>query len=116
MKQALKELIDDLVKVDEEHEEVTDTDVREEMFTAIHQAFIEPKDKFKLPNDFAMFSPKGNKKVKEALQRFLSNPEVQTAAKELKRPQERLDAFQDLSVEGSNGYTYDEFFGYADSP
>jgi hypothetical protein len=116
MKRALKQLINALDKVFEEHEEVGDTAVREFMYAAVHKSFIVPEPGYGLPTEFGMFSEEGDRKVRAALEKFLTHPDVAAAATRLKAPQERLDAFQDNDVESSEENTYDEYFGYAESP
>jgi hypothetical protein len=116
MKKALKQLINALDKIFEDHEEVGDTAVREFMYAAVHQSFIDPKPGYELPTEFGMFSEEGDRKVRAALKKFLTHPEVAEAAIKLKIPKERLDAFQDDDVESSEGNKYDEYFGYAESP
>ena len=116
MKKALKQLLNALDRVFETHEEVGDTAVREAMHEAVHKAFIEPVKGYTLPDEFRMFSPAGNRKVRAALARFLAHPEVVAAAKELKTPKERLDAFQDDDVESGEGNPYDEYFGHREAP
>ena len=116
MKKALKQLIDALDKVLEEHEQVGDTAVREFMYAAVHKSFIDPQPGYALPGEFGMFSEEGDRKVRLALQKFLKHPEVAAAAARLKTAKERLDAFQDSDVESSEGNTYDEYFGYAEAP
>jgi hypothetical protein len=116
MKKALKQLINALDKIMETDEEVGDTAVREFMYDAVHKSFIIPQAGYQLPDDFGMFSEDGNRKVKAALKNFLAHPEVAVATKRLKTPKERLDAFQDIDVESSEGSTYDEYFGYAEAP
>jgi hypothetical protein len=116
MKKALKELINALDKVFEQHEEVADTDVREQMYDAVHKTFIVPQTGYTLPAKFGMFSDEGNDLVKAALEQFLSHPQVKAAAKKLDTPIERLDAFQDIDVVSDAGNTHDEYFGYADAP
>jgi hypothetical protein len=116
MKQALKQLIDDLDAIFEEHEELGDTDVREQMAMAIHQAFIAPQPDYALAKTFGMFSEEGNSSVREALDAFLEDPDVVAAKESLGTPQDRLDAFQDISVESDEGNTYDEYFGYTETP
>jgi hypothetical protein len=98
MKKALKQLINTLDKVFEEHEEVG------------------PQPGYELPAEFGIFSDEGDRKVRAALKKFLTHPELAAAATRLKTPKERLDAFQDNDVESSEGNTYDEYFGYAESP
>ena len=116
MKKALEQLINALDRVFETDEEVGDTAVREAMYDAVHKSFIKPVKGYTLPDDFQMFSPAGNKKVRAALAKFLAHPEVVTAAKGLKTPKERLAAFQNVEVESKEGNTYDEYFGYAEAP
>jgi hypothetical protein len=112
MKKALEQLINALDKVFEEHEEVGDTAVRELMYDAVHKSFIVPQAAYELPEEFGMFSNEGNQKVRAALKKFLTHPDVAAAATKLKTPKERLDAFQDVDVESSEGNSYDEYFGY----
>lgn len=116
MERALKKLIDALDKVFEEHEEVGDTDVREQMYDAVHRGFIVPQASYTLPDKFGMFSDEGDKEVRAALQQFLADPEVITAITSLGTPEARLTAFQDTEVKSSEGNTYEEYFGYADEP
>jgi hypothetical protein len=115
VKKALKQLINSLDKAFEKHEELGDTMVREEMFDAVLKSFIKPEKGYKLPKEFGMFSDAGNKLVRETLTKFLKHPEVLAASKKLKAPKQRLDAFQDVEVESSDGNTYDEYFGYCDA-
>jgi len=49
MKQVLKRLLDDLDKISEQHEEVSDTDVREQMYVAIGKGFIMPEAGYMVP-------------------------------------------------------------------
>lgn len=114
MKAALKELIDDLDAIVEEHDELGDTDVREQMADSVHKTFVDPIPGYTLPHTFGMFSNEGNEMVRSALQKFFQHPEVTAAAKSLTTPQARLDGFQDIAVESESGNTYDEYFGYSD--
>ena len=116
MKKPLKQLISALDKAFEEHEEVGDTAVREAMYDAVHKSYIAPASGYALPDEFGMFSPEGDKKVRAALAKFLAHPEVIAAGKDLKTPKQRLDAFQDSEVESNEGNCYDEYFGHADAP
>jgi len=116
MKKALKQLINGLDKVFELHEEVGDTAVREELYSAVHKGFIVPQPGYALPAKFGMFSDEGDKKVRSALQKFLAHPEVVAAAKALRTPEARLASFQDGDVESTEGNTWDEYFGYAEKP
>ncbi|MCI4569030.1 hypothetical protein [Lysobacter sp. CFH 32150] len=116
MKNALKKLIDDLDAVAVEHEEVSDTDVREQMYDAVHKSFIAPRPGFSLPESFGMFSDEGDRKVLIAIREFLAAPGLAAAAAALKTPEARLDAFQDIDVQSDAGNAYDWYFGYSDAP
>jgi hypothetical protein len=116
MKNALKRLLDDLDEIYERHEEVGDTDVREQMRAAIHKGFIMPEASYVVPSWFGMFSWSGNRRVREAIARFLADPELATASKACETPRARLDWFQDGDVRSSTGKAFDEFFGYSEKP
>src|SRR6266566_7888176 len=62
MKQILKRLLDDLDKISEQHKEVSDTDVREQMYVAIHKGFIVPEAGYIVPPTFGMFSSRGDRR------------------------------------------------------
>jgi hypothetical protein len=116
MKQALKRLLDDLDGIARQHEEVTDTDVREQMYVAIHKRFIVPEAGYIVPPTFGMFSRRGDRSVREAIVKFLADPEVALASMACQTPQERLDWFQDIDMRSSTGKAYDEYFGYSEKP
>ncbi len=113
LKTALISLVDELSSIEQDHEEIGDTDVREEMFEAISKTFISAEPGYVLPDSFGMFSDEGNQKVKAAISKFLSHSEVKDAALALTTPQERLDAFQD-PIETAAGQTQEEYFGYCE--
>lgn len=115
MKTALEQLINDLDHVIEDHEEVGDTDVREQMSEAVRKSFIVPEPGYELPAEFGMFSSEGDRVVRAALEKFLTHSEV-LAARSLKTPAARLAAFQDPRVTSNLGHIYDEYFGHADKP
>lgn len=115
MQKALVELVDALAEIEKENDEIGDTDVREQMFEAVHKSFISPEAGYVLPDEFGMYSPEANMSVKSALEKFLSHPDVKSAAEQLPTPQERLNAFQDL-VETESGITQEDYFGYCESP
>lgn len=115
MKKSLKALLNALDKITEEFEEVTDTDVREQMRDAVEKSLLDPVSGYKLPDEFGMFESKGNAKVKAALTKFIEAAKVEVKAAGLKTRADRLRAFQDIDVESRDGSTYDEYFGYDDS-
>ena len=116
MKNALQQLLDSLDGVFDEHEEVGDTDVREQMYAAVHKKFIVPQAGYALPAKFGMFSDEGDTKVLAILQAFVAHPETVAASKSLKMPEARLAAFQETEVVSSEANSLDEYFGYAETP
>ena len=116
MKNVLKRLLDNLDEISQQHEEVSDTDVREQMHVAIRKGFIKPEAKYIVPSKFGMFSSGGDRRVREAIVKFLADPELAVVSKACQTPQARLDWFQDVSVPSSAGNTYDEYFGHAEEP
>jgi len=115
MKQALKQVLNDLDAIAASgHDEVSDTEVREEMHDVVHHTLVEPEEGYQLPDNFRMFSDEGNALVKAVLERLIVHPEY-IAAKKLSSPAARLAAFQDIDVKSDQNMFYDEYFGYDDS-
>jgi hypothetical protein len=113
IKKALKQLLTAFDKIYAKHEEVGDSDVRDQMYATIYRSFIQPQRGYSLPPKFGMFSDMGNDSVREALHKFLTHPEVLAASRALKSPEDRFAAFQDDDVETSEGTTCFEYFGYS---
>lgn len=113
IKKALTKFLTALDKIYAKHEEVGDSDVRDQMYAAIYSSFIQPQHGYLLPEKFGMFSDKGNESVRAALHEFLTHPEIVAAAKALKSPDDRFAAFQDGEVHTSEGTTCFEYFGYS---
>lgn len=56
MKKALKQLLNSLDKLAEgDHDEVLDTDVREQMHDVVYKTLVEPVAGYELPEEFGMF-------------------------------------------------------------
>jgi hypothetical protein len=117
IKNALRELLDNLDEVAEKHSEINDTMVREILSDIILHFFVfdSPTNDAALDNDsdnyYAMFSDEGNEAVHKALVQFLTHPEAKAARQQLAIPEERLVVFQDAEVESSKGNSYDWYFG-----
>jgi len=115
LEKSLKQLLNTLDKIFEQHEELGDSDVRDRMASVIHKGFVHRLAPA-LPESFGMFTPAGEKRVQAALKKFLNHPEVLAASKSLKTPEDRLMAFQDDEVKSAEGNNYSEYFGYAKQP
>jgi len=111
---SLKKLLTRLDGIMEKHEEVQDTDVREQLHEAVQNAFVLETADYGLPEEFGMFTKAGNKRVRSALAAFLPKA-VELATKAgLSSESLRLAAFQDIEVTSENGSTYDDYFGDSD--
>jgi hypothetical protein len=113
IKKALRQLLTAFDRIYAKHEEVGDSDVRDQMYVAIYRSFIQPQRGYSLPQKFGMFSDQGNDSVRVALHKFLTHPEVLAASRALKSPEDRFAAFQDDDVQTSEDTTCFEYFGYS---
>jgi hypothetical protein len=110
--QLLVELLNDLDAIGQAHDEIGDTDVREQMSAAVFDGFIQPRSQFSLPSEFGMFSEVGNRLVRAALEKFLQRAGPVAQAQGIQSDQQRLDAFQAESVQSASGTYYDDYFGW----
>src|SRR3982751_1746451 len=106
MKAALKHLLNRLDAIAEEHGEVTDTDVREQMYEAVYHGFIVQTPGYTLPGKFGLFEEDGNAAIRAALSEFM--PAASAAG--IASPADRFAGFQDGSVLSDAGNPYDEYF------
>ena len=113
IKKALKQFLTALDRIYAKHEEVGDSDVRDQMYAAVYRSFIQPQQGYSLPAQFGMFSNKANDLVRVALHKFLTHPQVLAASRALKSPEDRFAAFQDDDVQTSEDTTCFEYFGYS---
>jgi hypothetical protein len=114
MENVLAELLTRLMAVAGAHPEVYDTEVRERLDEAVHHGVLIPTPGYRLPKSFAMYSPKGNRAVREVLEWFLPAATAVAASDGLDTFHKRLVAFQhpDVTV-GPRQIGYNDFFGYA---
>lgn len=99
-----------LADISGEHEELTDTDVREHLHEALNHYFVWGNPIEPLPCHYGMFSVQGNREVSEAVRCFLEAACPLADEAELSPGRERLDVLQDSDFE------YDMFIGHVDSP
>jgi hypothetical protein len=116
IKKPLQRILNRLDTIAQCHGEVrTDTAVRDVLHSVVWDGFIDMKKNYSLPDDFAMFSKSGNKKVRTAIEQFLES--VRILASEipaLKSKKSRFEAFQDIEIQSKEGSTYDDYFGDSD--
>jgi hypothetical protein len=113
LRDPLVRLLDALEAIGDEHEEVYDTDVRERMADAIERRLIARSDDGELSGDFGMFSDDGNRRVREAVERYLAEAVPRADALGLDERARRASVW-DIETTSSRGTTVDEFLGWVD--
>lgn len=108
---TLELLLNTLEEIAQEHDELYDTDCREQMSEAIFNGFIFEKESYVMPNSFGLSKEEGNSAVKKALTTYIET--MLPLAKEA-TPEERLEMFQDDDVYSQSGEAPDDFFGWFD--
>lgn len=98
-----------------EHDELTDTEVRERMHEVINWYFVwgNPLDA-EFPKRYAMFSAEGDKKVAQAVRAFVED--ACRIGADLQPGAERHAALENFSIETKAGNSYDWFLGSSDKP
>jgi hypothetical protein len=115
IKKPLQKILNRLDTIAQCHGEVTDTDVRDVLHSVVWDGFIDMKKNYSLPDNFAMFSKSGNKKVRTAIEKFLESVRILTSEiPAFKSKKSRFEAFQDIEIQSKEGSTYDDYFGDSD--
>lgn len=115
MAALLKQVMEELEVIGQEHDELYDTDIRENLFEAVCAGFLKPQAGYRLPDDFGMASEEANRRVKAALQRYIQAANERAVELGLTTPNQRLAAFQNGKVCTDEGQYPDDFFGWAES-
>ena len=68
---AVTRLYYELTEIEADHDELTDTQVREALTEALWQGFVQPVPGYELPETFYMFTAAANEAVRRALAGFL---------------------------------------------
>ena len=113
MKDALKKLLDGLDEIGSKHEELFDSDVRQNMSNAIMEGFVRQRLQYEVPQDFGMFSEAGNTAVHDAIAEYVATANEKADELGLSAFHDRLNAVQDGSVGSINGNDYDDFLGHS---
>ena len=116
LKDAVKRLFDTLEEIGDAHEELYDTDVREQLAETLDFAFVSGH---RLPStrlSYGMFSVKGDVMVADAVLTFLKEALPAAAAEGIAVGVARHSALQDASIVTNRQQHYDSFIGHSDSP
>jgi hypothetical protein len=112
MNHLLLELLLRLEAIGQEHEEIYDSEVRDQMREAVHDGFLDLVPDYRLPDTFGLASDEGNRSVRDALSSYIEAAKAKAQELGLTFKQ-RLNAFQGTEAMTPAGTTSDEFFGYS---
>ena len=113
MNDILKNLLDQLEGIGEDHEVLFDSDVRQNMSNAIVEAFVRSRKDYAVPDNLGMFSDEANDAVKSVIVRYIADASRKADEIGLLSFHARLSAVQDGSVRSYGGNDYDEFLGHS---
>jgi hypothetical protein len=114
MDELLRELLNALDIIGQEHEEIYDSECREQMGNPIFNLFIKPNENYECPDYFALYSQKANQQVEIALTNYIHNASQLAYELGLNTFHQRLAAFQDNDVRSDLEKNYfDDFFGWS---
>jgi hypothetical protein len=113
MERALRQLLQRLEAVDEHHDGLGDTIVRDLMGDDILRGFLRREPGFVPTGDYDL-GAEANRLVADAIARFIADARAAASLGGLSTFHQRLAAFQNLEVETASGANYNDFFGYSD--
>ena len=114
MEELLRQLLNRLEGIGNDHEELYDTECREQMSDAVMKGFVRAASNYDLPHEFGLHSTEANRAVREALLEYVDRASAKASELGLSGFHDRLAAFQNSDVESDGeGSFYDDFFGYA---
>jgi hypothetical protein len=116
LERAVIDLLEDLQRISDDHEEATDTDVREAIHLVINMYFVWGHKRERFPRSFGMFSREGDLLIADAIWRFLDAAEKSDELASIPNGQARLDVLQAASAMTTDGRRYDEFIGHRGTP
>jgi hypothetical protein len=116
LKDLVATLYAELEGIDQEHDELTDTDVRESLHVALTYYFVWGKPLDRLPINYAMFSAAGDAAVTKTVNQFLREAVPVADASAIPVGQARLDILQDASIKTPGDNEFDFYIGSVDTP
>lgn len=114
MDELLRELLNALDIIGQDHEEIYDSDCRQLLGNAVFHSFIRPKGNCQCPENFGLFSESANQQVKIVLTNYIRKASQLAQELGLNTFHQRLAAFQNSEVQSDiERNDYDEFFGWS---
>src|SRR5262249_51177607 len=114
MEDILLELLRRLERLGQNHEELYDSEVREQMGNAIMEGYVRRRPGYRMPDQFGMFSEAADAEVREALAAYTEKANAVAQEIGLAPFHSRLAAFQnsDVRTKPPVGIYYDDLFGH----
>ena len=114
MEELLRHLLNRLDSIGKEHDELYDSECREQMGNAVMSGFVRALDRYDLPAEFGLYSAEANRMVRSALMEYVNLANAKASDVGMSGFHDRLAAFQNPEIESDieRNY-YDDFFGYA---
>ena len=116
LKASVARFFNALEAIGETHEELYDTDVREQLAETLYFAFVWGHRLRSAPVTFGMFSAEGDAMVSSVVSAFLREALQEASVEHIAIGAPRLAALQNASIVTKGGQTYDNFIGHADEP
>jgi len=108
---SIAALLEDLESISKDHEEIFDTDVREQMWTFLESRFIHWNKETPIPQKFGMFTPEGNEKIRSAFERNTEHLDTIIDVFRLDTYEKRKQSFTNPKLATEAGNHLDDFFG-----
>jgi len=116
IRETVSWLLNELEVISHEHEELTDTHVREALHRTINYYFAWDHAPSQLPVRYGMSTREGYQQVFDVVRQFLREASRTADEAGLLLGQARPDAPQDVSIKTEGGMLYDELVGHRDAP
>jgi hypothetical protein len=113
MEKALRQFLARLEGIEEDHDGLGDTNVREHMGDDILRGFLRLEPGF-VPSGAYGLDPEGNRLVARAIGRFVEAARAAAEREGIATFHGRLAAFQNPAVRTEDGSDYNDFFGVID--
>lgn len=108
----LLQLLTDFERIGDDHEELFDSEVRQQAGNALMAAFVRQTDGYDIPSSLGMFSEPANDALRTAIKKFVDGAIPVCQKHEIRLFHARLECLQDSTVLTPRGNDYEEFIGH----
>ncbi len=112
IRDCLQRLLADFERIGDVHDELLDSEVREQVGEALMAAFVRQTSTYEIPETFGMLTDDANGMVRSAIIQFVERAKTICEAERITLFHERLTLLQDGNIRTEHGNDYDEFMGH----